>query len=260
MTNEHHMHGIDVHTDFIFMLLGSSAFFLYLFAAVHSSRTYRKWPITRVIYWLLGILCAVLPVAGPLAHLAHMNFTYHMLGHLLLGMTAPLLIALSAPVTLILRTVPLPFSRRLARILKCTPFRIIRDPFVASILNIGGLCILYTTDLYVGMHHSSLLFLFVHLHVFLAGYLFTISLIYIDKPPHRSSFMYRSIAFVASMAAHGMLSKYLYANSLDGISTAQIENGAKLMYYGGDAIEVCMLIIFFSQWFKVVHAKQTKEA
>lgn len=260
MTNEHHMHGIDVHTDFIFMLLGISAFFLYLYAAMHSSRTYRKWPITRAIYWLLGILCAVLPVAGPLANLAHMNFTAHMLGHLLLGMMAPLFIALAAPVTLILRTIPLPFSRRLARILKCSPFRIISDPFVASILNIGGLYILYTTDLYASMHHSSLLFLFVHLHVFSAGYLFTISLIYIDKPPHRTSFMYRAIAFVASMAAHGMLSKYLYVNSLEGITAVQVENGAKLMYYGGDAIEVWLLIIFFSQWFKVVHVKQTKEA
>lgn len=253
MSNEHHAHGTDINSNLILILLGLSALFLYLYAAVNSSRTYRKWPVTRVIYWFLGILCALLPVAGPLARLAHMNFTAHMLGHLLLGMMAPLFIALSAPVTLILRTLPLQFSRRLTRILRSLPFRIVSDPYVASILNIGGLCIIYTTDLFASMHHSSILFLFVHLHVFSAGYLFTISIIYIDKPPHRTSFVYRSVAFVSTMAAHGILSKSMYANSPAGVSAVQAENGVKLMYYGGDAIDICILIIFFSHWFKAVH-------
>lgn len=255
MTNDHLKHGIAVNSDSILILLGLCALFLYLYAAVKSSRTYRKWPVARAIYWFFGIFCAVLPVAGPLAHLAHMNFTAHMLGHLLLGMMAPLFIALSAPVTLTLRTLPLQTSRRLARILRKLPFRIVSDPFAASILNIGGLCILYTTDLYANMHHSLILFLLVHLHVFLAGYLFTISMIYIDKPSHQTSFAYRSIAFVATMAAHGILSKYLYANSLEGISTFQLENGAKLMYYGGDGIDISILIIFFSHWFRAIHSR-----
>jgi putative membrane protein len=253
MPNEHHAHGINVNSDFIFMLLGLSALILYLFAVVNSSRTYRKWPVARAIYWFLGILCAVLPVAGPLAHLAHMNFTAHMLGHLLLGMMAPLFIALAAPVTLILRSLPLQHARGLARILKSLPFRIVSDPFAASIFNIGGLCILYTTALYANMHHSSILFLIVHFHVFTAGYLSTISMIYIDKPPHRTSFVYRSFAIVTTMAAHGILSKYMYANPPEFISSLQAENGVKLMYYGGDAIDICILIIFFSQWFKSEH-------
>ncbi|KRF03395.1 hypothetical protein ASG89_23445 [Paenibacillus sp. Soil766] len=255
MSNEHLAHGSYVNSNFILILLGLSALIFYLYAAKKSSRTFRKWPVARVIYWFLGIFCAVLPIAGPLAHLAYMNFTAHMLGHLLLGMMAPLFIALAAPVTLGLRTLPLQSSRRLARILRSLPFRIVSDPFAASALNIGGLYILYTTDLFSSMHHSSVLFLFVHLHIFSAGYLFTTSIIYIDKPSHRTSFVYRSIAFVSSMAAHGMLSKYLYANSLDGISAVQVEIGAKLMYYGGDAIDMVILVIFFSQWLKAVHPR-----
>ncbi|OCT14348.1 hypothetical protein A8709_26350 [Paenibacillus pectinilyticus] len=255
MSNEHLSHGIGVHSDLLLILLALSAIILYLYAAVNSSRTYRRWPVTRTLYWFLGTLCALLSIAGPLAHLSHMDFTAHMLGHLLLGMLAPLFIALSAPVTLILRTLPVRLSRRLARILRSLPFRIVSDPYVASLFNIGGLFILYTTDLYARMHHSSILFLFVHLHVFSAGYLFTISVIYIDKPSHQTSFVYRSIAFVITMAAHGILSKYMYANSPEGISAIQAENGVKLMYYGGDAIDICILIIFFTHWFKAVHPR-----
>ncbi|NQX58578.1 cytochrome c oxidase assembly protein [Paenibacillus qinlingensis] len=255
MSNEHLSHGIDVNSDLLLILLGLSAIILYLYAAVNSSRTYSSWPVARALYWFLGTLCAVLSIAGPLAHLAHMNFTAHMLGHLLLGMLAPLFIVLAAPVTLILRSLPIRLSRRLARILKSLPFRIVSDPYVASLLNIGGLYILYTTDLYARMHYSSILFLFVHLHVFSAGYLFTISMIYIDKPPHRTSFVYRSIAFVSAMAAHEILSKYLYVNSPNDISAVQAANGVKLMYYGGDAINICILIIFFTHWFKAVHSR-----
>ncbi|OAS14871.1 cytochrome c oxidase assembly protein [Paenibacillus oryzisoli] len=258
MSNEHHVHGMDGNPDFILLLLGLGALLLYLYAVVKSNRMYRKWPFARAIYWFLGLLCALLSVAGPLARFAHINFTAHMFDHLLLGMLAPLFIALASPVTLLLRTLPLQSSRRCARILRSLPFRILSDPFASSTLNIGGLCILYTTNLYANMHHSYMLFLAVHLHVFLAGYLFTTSMIYIDKPSHRTSYAYRSIAFILSMAAHGILSKTLYANALDSIfSSVQVANGTMLMYYGGDAIEILILVIFFSQWFKSIHPRHT---
>lgn len=62
MSSEHLVLGIDVNSDFIPVLLSLSALILYLYAAVNSCRTYRKWPLARAIYWFLGILCAVLPL------------------------------------------------------------------------------------------------------------------------------------------------------------------------------------------------------
>ncbi|CAH1222917.1 hypothetical protein PAECIP111891_05410 [Paenibacillus allorhizoplanae] len=251
MTNDHHFaHGTSANSDFILLLLFSVICLLYLYAAVISSRTYRQWPFSRNIYWLLGLLCIAFSVVGPIANLSHINFTAHMTGHLLLGMMAPLFIALAAPVTLILRTLPLQTARKVSRILKSMPIRIFCDPSVASTLNIGGLCILYTTNLYSNMCHFSFLHFIVHLHLFAAGYLFTTSMIYIDKPPHRASHVYRGIVFVLTMAAHGILSKTIYVDPPHGISAIQAENGAKLMYYGGDAIDIFIIIIFFYQWFK----------
>ncbi|WP_413237500.1 cytochrome c oxidase assembly protein [Paenibacillus sp. 1P07SE] len=37
------------------------------------------------------------------------------------------------------------------------------------------------------------MYMLVHLHIFLAGYAFTASMLYIDPAPHRKSYMYRAI-------------------------------------------------------------------
>lgn len=48
-------------------------------------------------------------VIGPLSRQSHADFTIHMAGHLLLGMLAPLLNAIAAPMTLLLRTLNVHF-------------------------------------------------------------------------------------------------------------------------------------------------------
>ncbi|EPE61667.1 putative membrane protein [Exiguobacterium sp. S17] len=90
-----------------------------------------------------------------------------MIGHLLLGMLAPLCLALSAPMTLLLRTLDVHVARRVTRVLKSRPLQFFTNPVTASILNIGGLYLLYMTDLYSLMHQSILLYVLIHLHVFL---------------------------------------------------------------------------------------------
>lgn len=81
----------------------------------------------------------------------------HMLVHLLLGMLAPLLMALAAPMTLLLRTLSVSSARVLSRVLSSRPLRLLTHPVIASFLNLGGLWLLYTTDLYSLMHENILL-------------------------------------------------------------------------------------------------------
>ena len=139
------------------------------------------------------MLFAAAALVGPLSRQSHADFTAHMAGHLLLGMLAPLLIALAAPMTLLLRTLNVHTARKLSRLLtKLIQFVSLPTLIVASILNIGGLWLLYTTNLYTAMHANLLLHIIVHIHVFLAGYLFTISLLYIDPVFHRFSFRYQN--------------------------------------------------------------------
>ncbi|WP_240376882.1 cytochrome c oxidase assembly protein [Bacillus piscicola] len=210
----------------------------------------KRWPIYRTVCWILGVLFAVVSVAGPLAHLAHQHFTAHMLGHLFLGMLAPLLMVVAAPMTLVLRTLPVPVARRLTRLLRSTPSRIATHPIVASLLNIGGLWVLYTTELYSLMHENLLLHLVIHFHVFLAGYLFTVSMLYVDPMPHRVSFLYRAVVLVFALAGHGILSKFVYAHPPPGVPFDEAKAGGMLMYYGGDAIDAGMICILCLQWYR----------
>ncbi len=232
------------------LVIAIMAILLYILSVKMTNKQYNKWPIKRTIFWILGITSATSAVVGPIATFAHHNFTVHMVGHLLLGMLAPLLIALSAPVTLLLRTLSTANARRVTNLLKCKFVSYLSHPITASILNVGGLWLLYTTPLYMAMHHHPVLHVLIHLHVFLAGYLFTVSVIYIDPIQHRVSFLFRAIVMVLAFAAHGILSKFIYAFPPMGIAQIQAEQGGILMYYGGDVIDLIIIVLFCSQWYK----------
>lgn len=226
------------------------AFIMYILAVVISSRRHKPWPLYRTVCWTFGVFFAVIAVAGPLANRAYIDFTGHMLSHLLLGMFAPLLMVLGGPMMLMLRTINVSLARRLLRILRSWPSYLYTHPIVASFLNIGGLWVLYTTDLYSLMHENYMIHIMVHIHVFVAGYFFTLSMLYIDPISHRFSFLYRSIVLVIALAGHGILSKYIYAHPPVGVPLDQSKLGGMLMYYGGDAIDIVLIFLLCLQWFK----------
>ncbi|WP_042146836.1 cytochrome c oxidase assembly protein [Paucisalibacillus sp. EB02] len=222
----------------------------YLLAVYYSNRKFKKWPFYRIIFFTLGILCALLSITGPLAKLAHQDFSIHMITHLFLGMLAPLLLLLGAPMTIFLRSISTHNARKVTTLLKSKPIQFMHQPIIASVLNMGGLWLLYTTSLYSSMHENALLYLLIHVHVFLASYLFTMSMIYIEPTLQRHTYMYRSIILVIALAAHAILAKYIYAFPPKGVPQPEAELGGMLMYYGGDAIDLIIIIILCHQWYK----------
>lgn len=241
--------------DFGVIALAAIAIFLYLQAVVATNKKMKKWPLARIVYWHGGILCIVAAFVGPIGDRAHTDFTVHMIGHLLLGMLAPLLIVLSAPMTLVLRTLSTVHARGVTRVLKSMPFRLLSHPLTAAVLNVGGLFVLYRTELYVWMHEYVLVYALVHFHVFAAGYLFTASIIYIDPTPHRFSFSYRSAVLIFALAGHAILSKMIYAHPPETVAANEGKTAGMLMYYGGDAIDLVIIFILWLQWYKAVRPK-----
>jgi putative membrane protein len=244
--------------QFLVILIGITALFMY-FKAVHiSNKKHKTWPVSRVFLWVFGILTLEVALVGPLASRAHTDFTAHMVGHLLLGMLSPLLLVLSAPMTLVLRTLSVQYARQLTSIVKSSPIQFLSNPLVASILNVGGLWVLYTTKLYGMMHHHVYIHVLIHLHVFLAGYFFTFSMISIDPTSHRTRFRYRAVVLLLALTAHGILSKYIFAYPPNGVPKSQAELGGMLMYYGGDLIDLILIIVFCSQWYKASRPRQQR--
>ncbi|WP_338780659.1 cytochrome c oxidase assembly protein [Metabacillus sp. FJAT-52054] len=222
------------------------AWFLYLLAAFTSKK---KWPLYRIVLWTFGISLSLISVIGPLAERSHTDFNAHMLSHLFLGMLAPLLLSLSAPLTLAFRSLSVQIGRKLSKLLKSKPLKIAVHPLAASILNIGGLWVLYTTGLYGLMHEHKWIYVLVHVHIFLAGYLFTIAFLYIDPVSKRYSFKFRAAVLILAFAGHGILSKFIYANPPAGVPVKQAETAGMLMYYGGDVIDILIIVVFCYQWY-----------
>jgi len=230
-----------------FLLLPLTVFLvMYVAAAIKQGQ---KWPHYRTILFSCCFLCVAISTMGPLAILSHVDFKIHMICHLLLGMVAPLLLVLAAPMTLLLRTLPVNLARRLSKVLKSFPFQLFTHPVVAAILNIGGLWLLYTTNLYGQMHEYPLLHFIVHFHIFMAGYLYSLSMISMDPMPHQFPFLFRAIVLVCALGGHGILAKYIYAHPPTGVSTIQGEIGGMIMYYGGDGIEIVVIYLLCQKWF-----------
>ncbi|WP_100372331.1 cytochrome c oxidase assembly protein [Bacillus sp. FJAT-45037] len=243
--------------DFLTQLLLSAPFvigiILYLVAIVLSKRRDRPWAWYRTALWVAGSLLCFITLVNPMITAAHENFTVHMFGHLLLGMLGPLLMVLGAPLTLLLRALSTGKARKVTVFLKRPLFHFLSNPVVPAVLNIGGLWVLYTTDLYIMMETMMWVHILVHLHVFLAGYFFAATLLYIDPIPKQYSYIYRSLVLILALAGHKILSKFIYAYPPEGVPRAEAEAGGMLMYYGGDAVDLIIIIILCYKWY---HSKE----
>jgi putative membrane protein len=221
----------------------------YLAGVAAAHRRGRRWPIGRTACWCAGLVAAAAALSGPIAAAEHRDFAAHMAGHLLLGMTAPLLLVLGAPVTLLLRALPVQRARTVSRLLATRPVRLVTHPVTAAALNASGLWLLYSTSLYPDMADHRWLHVLVHVHVLLAGYLFTTAVVGVDPAPHRPGRRTRAAVLIVFLGAHAILAKYLYGHPPAGVSVADGRVGAELMYYGGDAIDIVLIALFWRQWY-----------
>lgn len=213
------------------------------------SRVRTPWPAHRTAAWLLGLACAGAALVGPLAAAARESFTAHMAAHLLLGMVAPLLLVLGAPVTALLRALPVRGARAVSRVLRSLPVRVVTHPFVAASLVGGGLWVLYATPLLALSHASPVVHTAVHGHTLLAGYVLTASVAGRDPDPHRASPAVRTAALVLVSAAHAVLARHLVGHPPAAATPEDARVGAQLMSYGSDVVDVVLLVLVAAGWY-----------
>lgn len=238
------------------LALGAAAYA----AGLRATRSRSRWPVRRTLSWYAGLACAGVATVGPLAEASRSSFTAHMAGHVLLGMLAPLLLVLAAPVSLLLRALPPARARRVSAVLRSPVPRVVGHPVVAGLLDAGGLWLLYTTGLFHLTHSSAVVGVVMHAHVLLAGWLFTASLVGPDPHPSRASFRVRAGVLVAFVAAHSVLAKWLYAHPPAGVSPADARTGAQLMYYAGDVVDVTLMVLLVAGWYAATRPREIPAA
>jgi putative copper resistance protein D len=230
-----------------------------------------KWPLGRLVSFVVGILIINYAINGAIGVYAHFGFSYHMIEHMILGMIAPIFLVLSAPITLALRTLPQGRDNQeegprniLIRFLHSKYAKFITNPVVALMIFDGSLFVLYFTGLFGTLMGSHLGHVFMNLHFVLAGVLFFHVIVGVDPNPNRPPNVVRMVILFAAMSIHAFFSIALMSATtlMDGGYYTSIGNPLQLDLledqYKGGAIgwamgEIPILIALtaaFIQWMR----------
>lgn len=172
----------------------------YLAGVRSLARRGRAWPLARSI--AAGAAVVVIAASGftPQA-----SFTGHMVEHLLLGMVAPLFLALSAPVTLALQTAPPDVRQRLRRMLHGRTVSWLSRPIVGLLIFGLSLVVLYLSPLLELSARNDAVHVAVHLHLFAVGALFMWPLVGVDPVARHVPFAARILTVLAAVPFHAFL-------------------------------------------------------
>jgi putative membrane protein len=128
--------------------------------------------------------------------------------HLLLAMVAPVALVLGAPVTLLLRSLPVRHARTLSRVLRSRPVHLLANPWVALLLSTGGLVAFYFTPLYGASTRHEALHAAIHLHFLASGCLFA-WVAGPDPAPSRPTVRLRLVVLGVAIAVHASAAQLL---------------------------------------------------
>ncbi|MGW4947487.1 cytochrome c oxidase assembly protein [Actinoplanes sp. NPDC004185] len=246
------------------------ALFLVIAGAVYLYGVHRlrqrgdHWPRGRTVAFLLGGLgsIAAVTVTGLEAYDTTL-LSVHMVQHMVLSMVGPIFLALGAPVTLALRTLPAANRKMLLAVLHSGVARVLTFPLVAFGIFVANPFVLYFTGLYRATLEHAWLHEFIHVHFIVTGCLFFWPLLGLDPLPNRWPYPARALLMVLSVPFHTVLgltimqSKTLLGGDwypslgLDWSDpwNDQVVAGG-ILWAGGEIVSVTMLGILVLQWIK----------
>jgi putative membrane protein len=222
----------------------------------------RDWSTARSGAFAAGLVLALVATQSVIAARDD-RFDVHVLQHVLLGMAAPFLLALGAPVTLTLQATARATQTRLLRILHSTPVRIAGHPLVAGGLFAFTLFGLYFSPLYGLSVHNPWIHEAVHAHFFFVGCLFFWVTVGLDPVAWKVPYGARLALVLVVVPLHGFLGLALLSTTtpLDphatlsgalsvGALVAAQHRGAAIMWIVGDLIGLAAAGVVLAQWMR----------
>jgi putative membrane protein len=132
----------------------------------------RSWPRARTVSYLAGTALIIIAVQSGLAAYDDQVFWVHVIQHLLLMNFAPILLALSAPVTLALQASNRSTQRVLLGILHHPVVEWLTNPVVVVIAAYGTMLVYFLSPFYNFSLEHPLIHDLTHLHFLISGCLF----------------------------------------------------------------------------------------
>lgn len=249
---------------------------LYLWGVCRLRARGDAWPVGRTISFVaLGLGSFALATLSGLGAYDEDLFSVHMVQHMLLAMVVPVFLALGAPVTLALRTLPRAPRAALLGLLHSRPVALLTFPAIGWLLFVGNPFALYFSGLYEATLVSPLLHELLHLHFLLVGSLFFWPLLGIDPVPGRVSHPFRMLLVTATLPLHAFLGVAIMGVAADGTgllapdhylarhplveAVGQQEIGGGLLWASGDLVGLLFLFVMTFQWMRASEREAARE-
>ncbi|WP_345460150.1 cytochrome c oxidase assembly protein [Nocardioides marinquilinus] len=251
---------------------------LYLLGVARLRRRGDRWPIGRTLsFVVVGMGSFYVATSSGLAAYDTVLVSVHMVQHMVLSMVVPLALALGAPVTLALRTLPGTPRRWLLAALHSRAARVLSFAPLAFVLYIASPWALY----YSGWYRASLESVWVHeamhVHLVAVGALFFWPLMGIDPLPGRLGYPFRVLLTVLTLPFHAFLGVSImgattllggdwYPRLSDGPMgswlpdpLADQELAGGLLWASGDAVGLVFFVVLFVQWVRSSQSEARRE-
>ena len=165
-----------------------------------------SWPVTRTLnFVVIGMGGFYLATSSGLGAYDTTLLSVHMVQHMILAMMVPLFLALGAPVTLMLRTLPRRPRGWLVTLLHSRFAKVLSFAPLTFVLFVMSPWALYFTGWYDASLHSAFVHEMMHVHLVLVGCLFFWPLVGADPVPGRVHFGFRLILIVMTLPFHAFL-------------------------------------------------------
>lgn len=240
---------------------------LYLVGVRALKRRGDAWPPARTVMFVgVGMGLFYVATSSGLAAYDTTLLSVHMVQHMVLSMLVPLSLALGAPVTLALRTLPPAPRRWLLVVLHSRVAKVLSFPPLTLVIYVVSPWALYFSDWYAASLESAYVHEMMHLHLVLVGAMFFWPLAGVDPVPGRVGYPFRMMLAVLTLPFHAFLGVTImgqetllagdhytrlreqagYSWLPDAMDDQHLAGG--ILWASGDLIGLVLFGVLFVQW------------
>ena len=261
--------GLEFSADPFFLAGCVASLVLYAYAVLRLRRRGDSWPVSRTVWFTVGVLSIALMMCTKLNDYGMVMFSVHMVQHMVISMLSPILLLLGAPVTLALRALPVAGRDRtgprelLLMLLHSRYMKIITHPVFTIPLFIASLYALYFTPIFDFLMGSTAGHTAMMLHFLGVGLVFFWPIMGVDPGPHRPGYVMRMLELFAGMPFHAffgialmmasqpMVETYKDPPASLGIDALSDQNWAGGIAWAFSEIpSVLVLVALVFQWYR----------
>ena len=251
---------------------------LYLLGVRSLHRRGDAWPVGRTVMFVgVGMGAFYVATSSGLAAYDTTLLSVHMVQHMVLAMVVPLALALGAPVTLALRTLPRQPRRWLLVLLHSRVAKVLSFPPLTLALYVVSPWALYFSSWYDATLSHVWLHELMHVHLVVVGTLFFWPIVGIDPLPGRVGYPFRMLLVVLTLPFHAFLGVTIMGQDTllggdhyralrdlpgygwlpDPLDDQHLAGG--LLWSSGDLVGLVLFGVLFAQWVRASIKEAARE-